>query len=132
MVRSSFMSSNHGLLHYLWEDKAWSLGWMFTAVQDRSRERPLACVNTYTRDAVDPIDTMTSSGQAASLSLSKGDKPERENDLAFLDNIDELNANWPDYQVRASLQTCACSSAGAASAADLHWVVPLACTNARG
>lgn len=79
---------------------------MFTAVQDRSRERPLACVNTYTRDAVDPIDTMTSSGQAASLSLSKGDKPERENDLAFLDNIDELNANWPDYQVRASLQTC--------------------------
>jgi len=27
-------------------------------------------------------------------------KPERESDLSFLENIEELNANWPDYQVR--------------------------------
>lgn len=31
---------------------------------------------------------------------------QRETDLAFLDNIDELNTNWPDYQVRVR-----CSSA---------------------
>lgn len=29
-------------------------------------------------------------------------KPERESDLSFLENIEELNANWPDYQVRGA------------------------------
>lgn len=36
--------------------------------------------------------------------LQKADQRET-SDLAFLDNIEELNTNWPDYQVRAGSRT---------------------------
>jgi hypothetical protein len=40
-------------------------------------------------------------GQPGQAPLGQKADQRETSDLAFLDNIEELNTNWPDYQVRA-------------------------------
>lgn len=64
---------------------------------------------------------------------AKANGPEA-SDLAFLDNIEELNTNWPDYQVRAGRNghgsMAAAAADGATAAAELWvscWLTPFCC-----
>lgn len=52
---------------------------------------------------------MSAPEQASSPQLT-----DKASDLAFLDNIDELNEQWPDYQARG-LQAPPCAPASASS-----------------